>query len=273
MDRAGFANDPTRNWLDQYSGPGEYGRISRNADDLGVAYVRDRVEEHLGRICQLAGINQSEISAAIDGIRSEPEPRRRGKIFRASIPWQKVASGAQAFIEMNEIDSHPTAEQLLHDAERDFSLAIQDLPDETERMRIAKQRIGQNIFRRNLLIYWKARCPLTHVDEPQLLRASHIKSWSQCEDNPRERLNPSNGLLLSANLDAAFDVGLISFSNDGLLLRSPLLSEVNFAALAVRTNACLDLVPTHFEFLGWHRRRHGYEDGDPRVTLEAVAAR
>ena len=61
--------------------------------------------------------------------------------------------------------------------------------------------------------YWCGHCPLSGIDEPKLLRASHIKSWAESTD--KERLSPYNGVLLSANLDAAFDSGLISFSNDG----------------------------------------------------------
>jgi putative restriction endonuclease len=52
--------------------------------------------------------------------------------------------------------------------------------------------------------YWNGRCPLTGIDQPELLRASHIKAWAACESD-RERLDVHNGLLLAAHLDAAFD--------------------------------------------------------------------
>jgi putative restriction endonuclease len=39
-----------------------------------------------------------------------------------------------------------------------------------------------------------------------MLRASHIKPWSDCSN--RERLDPLNGLLLVAHIDALFDNGL-----------------------------------------------------------------
>jgi putative restriction endonuclease len=35
-----------------------------------------------------------------------------------------------------------------------------------------------------------------------LLRASHIKPWSQSTDS--ERLDPANGILLAAHIDALF---------------------------------------------------------------------
>lgn len=82
-------------------------------------------------------------------------------------------------------------------------------PNETKVREMAKRRIGQDIFRRLLLEYWNRRCPISGIDDPRLLRASHIKHWAACDN--RERLDPFNGILLSANLDAAFDAGIISF--------------------------------------------------------------
>ena len=47
------------------------------------------------------------------------------------------------------------------------------------------------------------------INIPDLLLASHIIPWSK---NEKERLNPENGICLSALYDKAFDKGLISLS-------------------------------------------------------------
>ena len=52
---------------------------------------------------------------------------------------------------------------------------------------------------------------MSGVSEPRLLIASHIVPWSKDKQN---RLNPSNGLCLSAIHDRAFDKGLITLSDD-----------------------------------------------------------
>lgn len=52
---------------------------------------------------------------------------------------------------------------------------------------------------------------MSGVSEPALLIASHIVPWSQDKGN---RLNPRNGLCLSALHDRAFDKGLISLADD-----------------------------------------------------------
>ena len=49
-----------------------------------------------------------------------------------------------------------------------------------------------------------------------------MKPWAKCASDD-ERLDVFNGLLLSANLDAAFDAGLVTFDDAGLMVCSPTL--------------------------------------------------
>lgn len=86
----------------------------------------------------------------------------------------------------------------------------------------AKRRIGQEIFRKMLLDIYHSKCCLTGIDVPDVLRASHIIPWSE---RVKTRLNPENGLCLSATYDAAFDRHLISFDEDYRLVLSPALKE------------------------------------------------
>lgn len=88
-------------------------------------------------------------------------------------------------------------------------------PAITEAIRPVTIRIGQAFFRNAVLSAWGGRCAVTDISEPSLLRASHIRPWSS---HPQSRLDPSNGLCLNALHDAAFDRGLIAFS-EGLELR------------------------------------------------------
>lgn len=52
---------------------------------------------------------------------------------------------------------------------------------------------------------------MSGLSEPRLLVASHIVPWSKDKAN---RLNPSNGLCLSAIHDRAFDKGFITLTDD-----------------------------------------------------------
>src|SRR5690606_34146976 len=87
----------------------------------------------------------------------------------------------------------------------------------TERDAVTKSRLGQGPFREKLQEYWRG-CSLTGCDLAGVLRASHIKPWRLSSN--RERLDLYNGLLLTANYDALFDRGLISFRDDGSILVS-----------------------------------------------------
>jgi hypothetical protein len=111
-----------------------------------------------------------------------------------------------------------------------FKKATAHLPQTTEVERLTVERVGQSLFRQALLEYWNAHCPLTGITDPALLRASHIVPWAECESDAF-RLDVHNGLLLSALWDAAFDAGLISFADDGTVLRSPNLTAEAAAAL------------------------------------------
>lgn len=93
----------------------------------------------------------------------------------------------------------------------------------TERERLQAARIGQGDFRSALIAAWGGTCPVAEVDHVELLRASHIKPWAASTDH--ERLDPFNGLLLCAHVDALFDRGLISFEDDGAMLISKAVTK------------------------------------------------
>ena len=96
---------------------------------------------------------------------------------------------------------------------------------ETERSAIVKSRIGQGLFRKELIKKYNSSCVITGINEKKLLIASHIKPWSVCTN--AERLSVENGLLLSPTFDKLFDCGLISFADSGrILISSQLSAEV-----------------------------------------------
>jgi len=83
-------------------------------------------------------------------------------------------------------------------------------------------RRGQSFFRAAVTAAYDCKCCVTGITTMELLRASHIVPWSQDESL---RLNPRNGLCLNALHDAAFDRGLITFSDALHLEVSPRLKD------------------------------------------------
>lgn len=84
------------------------------------------------------------------------------------------------------------------------------------------ERIGQDYFRKMILENYYNKCCVTGLNIPQILRASHIVAWA---DNKEHRLDPENGLCLSATYDAAFDRHLISFDDDYRMIVSKEIKE------------------------------------------------
>jgi hypothetical protein len=121
----------------------------------------------------------------------------------------------------------------------------------TTRLTEQKQRIGQDDFRDKLINYW-GECAVTGLKETKLLKASHIKPWSDSSDE--ERLDVYNGLLLSANLDAAFDAGLISFDNQGRIMISSRFSAKEAQLAGIESIMQLKKIERqHKAYLVYHR--------------------
>lgn len=98
---------------------------------------------------------------------------------------------------------------------------VDDYSGETKKV-LVEQRVKQSFFRRAVLSSYRSRCCMSGLADPRLLIASHIVPWSQDKLN---RLNPRNGLCLSAIHDKAFDEGLIALTDDLKVLVSRELKE------------------------------------------------
>jgi predicted restriction endonuclease len=118
--------------------------------------------------------------------------------------WERLAIESKSYREQ-------LAQNIVEDmTQEDDDLLPEDFTGETRQV-LTTQRIKQHFFRRAVLSGYRGRCCMSGLSEPRLLIASHIVPWSKDKAN---RLNPSNGLCLSAIHDRAFDKGLVSLSDD-----------------------------------------------------------
>lgn len=108
--------------------------------------------------------------------------------------------------------------------EKKFNICQEDLVDYVgeDKIREVATRVNQSVFRGKVLSNYEYKCAITGIDIQPLLVASHIIPWSV---NKEERLNPSNGICLSAFYDSAFDKGLIGFDKDYRVVISSKLNE------------------------------------------------
>jgi putative restriction endonuclease len=121
----------------------------------------------------------------------------------------------------------------------------------TEVTSIVSSRRGQGQFRKDLIKLWK-RCSVTGCDQIEVLKASHIKPWR--DGNNFERLDYYNGLLLTPNLDALFDSGMITFDPSGKVVISKVLDTKTRNILGIDTSAKLSMVHKNSEkYFKYHR--------------------
>jgi putative restriction endonuclease len=103
--------------------------------------------------------------------------------------------------------------------------------DDATRLRLVNARLGQGGFRAALLEIWDERCAITGCAIGAVLRASHIKAWRHSDTH--EKLDPANGLLLAASVDALFDKHFITFSETGSMRASASLTTNALRALGI----------------------------------------
>jgi hypothetical protein len=123
----------------------------------------------------------------------------------------------------------------------------------TQREALIQARRGQGQFRQGLLNYWGG-CAVVGCTVQSVLRSSHIKPWSKSSDT--ERLDAANGLLLTANLDALFDDGLITFDDDGQMLVSTQLTETDRSILRLKGRLRRKPTARQQTYLKFHREFH-----------------
>lgn len=121
----------------------------------------------------------------------------------------------------------------------------------TERTQIIQSRIGQGLFRNQLIEYWNG-CSVSGCSLLPVLVASHIKPW-YVSDNI-QRLDPFNGLLLQPNIDKLFDRGYITFDTKGNIICSSFLDKSDRLILGIDNNMHLRKIDDmHKQYLEYHQ--------------------
>ena len=98
-------------------------------------------------------------------------------------------------------------------------------------VREMKCRVNQKVFHDIIFNIYGNTCCITGIDISAVNRASHILGWAESE---RTRMDPRNGLCLSATYDAAFDRHLISLDDIFRLLISREIKDY-FCSAVVQT--------------------------------------
>jgi putative restriction endonuclease len=140
-----------------------------------------------------------------------------------SLVWEEHAKHGDEFVLQAVSLLKKTLKEAAYGEDHDavlFDVVDLDVPEGKEREAVVAQRINQSYFRNTLLANYGGRCCMTGLTIEPLLVASHIKPWAAA-DPKTERLAASNGLLLNALHDRAFDRGLITIDEKYRIIVSP----------------------------------------------------
>lgn len=118
----------------------------------------------------------------------------------------------------------------------------------TEKSLLVNARVGQGKYRSAVIDLW-GKCALTGYADTRFLIASHIKPWKGSESS--ERLDPYNGLLLLPNLDKVFDLGFVTFEDDGDLIISRYLEEPE--SIGIHRGMKIVMQDPHVKYMAYHR--------------------
>jgi len=129
----------------------------------------------------------------------------------------------------------------------------QKKPNYTERRGLVTSRVGQGWYRQEILKKWGNKCSITGCSLTEILISSHIKGWSECNED--ERLDVDNGILLSPHIDSLFDKHFISFEDDGSIMISDKVSKVDLDILGVSKSIRLKVDEGMKKYLKHHRNR------------------
>jgi len=105
----------------------------------------------------------------------------------------------------------------------------------------------------------------------ELLIASHIKPFSECNEN--EKYDLFNGLLLTPNYDKLFDKYLISFDKSGKILISSLIKKSDLEKLGISKEDKLNsdkISPNHFEYLKYHNEQFNEIQRNKNVLQQRI---
>ncbi len=228
-----------------------FGKIdSRNKEVIALAKVIGRTSSAVAmKMLNIASLDPAITSTGRVGL-GNASALDRDVWTEFHSDWEKLAVESQLL--RQKLD-----EEMPKDFEVESDLLIpEDFTGETRQV-ITTQRIKQHFFRRAVLSSYRSRCCMSGMSEPKLLIASHIVPWSKDKAN---RLNPSNGLCLSAIHDRAFDKGLITLSNDFTIIISEQVQKRNdtfmkevFLPLNGKKIEFPERFTPDITFVAWHR--------------------
>lgn len=227
-----------------------FGRMhARNAEVAALARVIGRTPASVAmRLTNFASLDPAHVNRGVSGL---------GNVSKDCLSlWNEYRERPEDVIYESELIKNQQEGFALEDLLRPELEGVDGLQGE-DRQRWVKTRVNQAAFRQMTLANYGGRCAVSGIGVAELLLASHIVPWAS---DPQNRLNPANGLCLSALYDRCFDRGLIGLDLERRLLVSEILRgglgaeqyETFFKPYEGRPIANAEKYPPNPVFILWH---------------------
>ncbi|WP_018613255.1 HNH endonuclease [Segetibacter koreensis] len=187
-----------------------FGKLhSRTPEIIHLARIIERTPGSVAmRLNNFASVDPYHIGRGVKGL--------SGGKKQVDPIWNEFINSKDELLFESERILAEKEQQTIESKYEDILTGTENLKGETK-IREVKTRVNQNVFRQIVIANYSGRCAVTGIDIPDLLVASHIIPWSK---NEEQRLNPENGICLSALYDKAYDKGYIGINENFEMLLS-----------------------------------------------------
>lgn len=237
-----------------------FGRLHKGTPEIialahGIGRTPSSVAMKLGN---LASLDPSHQSRGVSGL-SKASSLDQEVWNEFHNDWENAANESQLLFDaVVPDDPQPDEESWSASVPKEADVKFQ-AQKSTDELRMTRVRLGQRFFRRSVLASYNVRCCISGISIRSMLVASHILPWGAF---PEHRVNPCNGLCLSALHDVAFDRGLITLDDKLQLVVSRRLKKefANSTVLAAfgefegKSIECPEKFKPNADFLTRHRK-------------------
>ena len=192
-----------------------FGKMHKHTPEIiELANLLGRTPSSIGmRLGNFASIDPFHQQRGVGGL--------KGGMNQVKPIWDKFFHNQEELVFLSEKILAEKENTSIEYKYEDLLFDLKDLKGETV-LREVKARVNQSVFRQMVLSNYSTKCAITGIDLPELLLASHIMPWSKNEEH---RLNPENGICLSALYDKAYDKGIIGINKNYEIILSTTLKK------------------------------------------------
>ncbi len=192
-----------------------FGKMHKHTPEIiELANLLGRTPSSIGmRLGNFASIDPFHQQRGVGGL--------KGGMNQVKPIWDEFFHNQEELVFLSEKILAQKENTSIENKYKEILFDLKDLKGETK-IREVKTRVNQSVFREMVLANYTTKCAITAIDLPQLLLASHILPWSKNEEH---RLNPENGICLSALYDKAFDKGIIGINKNYEVILSSTLKK------------------------------------------------